>query len=152
LKAQANALAESFVDSFKTELIADRVWRSRAQLEIATVEYIGWFNHDRLHEALGDIPPVEFEQLHHARQAAISGNGSVAAISPRTADGLTTRPISRVGVDFASDRSLATKTAPAALFVSDVDRARTAPGPVEGRNASAGLCALRYRADRSNRK
>jgi putative transposase len=42
-----NALAESFVDSFKTELIADRVWRSRMQLELAVVEYIAWFNHDR---------------------------------------------------------------------------------------------------------
>ena len=57
-----NALAESFIDSYKTELIADRVWRSRAQLELATVEYIGWCNHDRLHEALADIPPVEGEQ------------------------------------------------------------------------------------------
>ncbi|MCA1700488.1 MAG: integrase core domain-containing protein, partial [Actinobacteria bacterium] len=42
--AYDNALAESFVDSFKTELIADRVWRSRSQLELATVEWIGWFN------------------------------------------------------------------------------------------------------------
>ncbi len=58
-----NALAESFVDSFKTELIADRVWRSRAQLELATVEYIGWFNDARLHQALGDLPPSEFERL-----------------------------------------------------------------------------------------
>ena len=40
--AYDNALAESFVDSFKTELITDRVWRSRSQLEIAIVEYIGW--------------------------------------------------------------------------------------------------------------
>ena len=82
-----NALAESFVDSFKTELIADRVWRSRTQLELAVVEYVGWFNHDRLHGALGDIPPVEFEQLHAAK-TAISGNGSVAALSPRPADRL----------------------------------------------------------------
>jgi putative transposase len=67
--AYDNAMAESFVDSFKTELIADRVWRSRAQLELAVVEYIGWFNHDRLHQALGDIPPAEFEQ-HHARRFA----------------------------------------------------------------------------------
>ena len=52
------------MDSYKTELIADRVWRSRAQLELATVEYVGWFNHERLHEALGDIPPIEFEQRH----------------------------------------------------------------------------------------
>ena len=59
--AYDNALAESFVDSFKTELIADRVWRSRSQLELAVVEYIGWFNHDRLHQALGDRPPAEFE-------------------------------------------------------------------------------------------
>jgi putative transposase len=42
--AYDNAMAESFVDSFKTELIADRVWRSRTQLELAVVEYIGWFN------------------------------------------------------------------------------------------------------------
>ena len=37
-------MAESFVDSFKTELIADRVWRTRSQLELAIVEYVGWFN------------------------------------------------------------------------------------------------------------
>jgi putative transposase len=60
--AYDNALAESFVDSFKTELISDRVWRSRSQLELAVVEYIGWFNNVRLHEALGDIPPAEFEE------------------------------------------------------------------------------------------
>ncbi len=57
-----NALAESFVDSLKTELIADRVWRTRTQLELAIVEYVGWFNGARLHEALGDRPPAEFEQ------------------------------------------------------------------------------------------
>jgi len=61
--AYDNALAESFVDSFKTELIADRVWRTRAQLELAVVEYIGWFNDSRLHQALGDLPPSEFERL-----------------------------------------------------------------------------------------
>jgi putative transposase len=59
-----NALAESFVDSFKTELIADRVWKTRSQLELAIVHYVGWFNHERLHSALGDIPPVEFEALN----------------------------------------------------------------------------------------
>jgi putative transposase len=65
--AYDNALAESFVDSFKTELIADRVWRTRAQLELAVVEYISWFNHDRLHESDGDIPPAELEALHARR-------------------------------------------------------------------------------------
>ena len=62
--AYDNALAESFVDSFKTELIRDRVWRSRSQLELAVVEYIGWYNHARLHESLGYIPPIEYEQQH----------------------------------------------------------------------------------------
>ena len=61
--AYDNAMAESFVDSFKTELIADRVWRTRSQLELAIVEYIGWFNSSRLHGALGDRPPAEFEAL-----------------------------------------------------------------------------------------
>jgi len=59
--AYDNALAESFVDTFKTELITDRVWRTQAQLEQAIVEYIGWYNQDRLHEALGDRPPAEYE-------------------------------------------------------------------------------------------
>jgi putative transposase len=62
--AYDNALAESFVDSFKTELIADRAWRTRSQLELAIVEYVGWFNTSRLHESLGDLPPAEFEALH----------------------------------------------------------------------------------------
>jgi putative transposase len=65
--AYDNAMAESFVDTLKTELIADRVWRTRSQLELAIVEYLGWFNHDRLHESLSDIPPAEFEALHAPR-------------------------------------------------------------------------------------
>jgi putative transposase len=62
--AYDNAMAESFVDSFKTELLADRVFRTRSQLEFGVVEYISWFNNDRLHESLGDAPPAEFEALH----------------------------------------------------------------------------------------
>jgi putative transposase len=65
--AYDNAMAESFVDSFKTELIADRSWRSRTQLELAVVEYIAWFNNDRLHESLGDRSPAEFEGLYVAQ-------------------------------------------------------------------------------------
>jgi len=65
--AYDNAMAESFVDTVKTELIADRVWRSRDQLELAIVEYLGWFNTSRLHESLGDLTPAEFEALHAAR-------------------------------------------------------------------------------------
>jgi putative transposase len=65
--AYDNAMAESFVDTFKTELIADRVWRTRSQLELAIVEWVAWFNTERLHEYLGDIPPAEFEHLYARR-------------------------------------------------------------------------------------
>jgi len=64
-----NALSESFVDSYKTELIADRVWRTNAQLELATVNYVGWFNHRRLHSSIGNRPPVEHEREYWARVA-----------------------------------------------------------------------------------
>jgi putative transposase len=66
-EAYDNALAESFVDTIKTELIRDRVWQTRSQLELALVEYLGWFNDARLHESLGDLTPAEFEALHAAR-------------------------------------------------------------------------------------
>jgi putative transposase len=64
--AYDNSMAESFVDSFKTELIADRVWRTRTQLELAIVEWVAWFNNDRLHESLEDRPPAEIEALYAA--------------------------------------------------------------------------------------
>ncbi len=67
--AYDNAMAESFVDSFKTELVADRVWRTRNQLELAVVEYVAWFNDERLHENLGDRPPREIEELYAAKSS-----------------------------------------------------------------------------------
>lgn len=70
--AYDNAMAESFVDSFKTELIGDRVWRTRSELELAIVEFVHWFNNVRLHSSLGDIPPVEAEALYAAQ-----GGGSL---------------------------------------------------------------------------
>lgn len=86
--AYDNAMAESFVDSFKTELIADRVWRTRSQLELAVVEWIGWFNHSRLHEALGYLPPGEYEQLH-AHSGPLTGRDeATVAVSLRSPYGL----------------------------------------------------------------
>jgi putative transposase len=48
-------------------VIRDRVWRTRTQLEFAIVEYVAWFNNDRLHASLGDLPPAEFQRLHARR-------------------------------------------------------------------------------------
>jgi putative transposase len=110
--AYDNAMAESFVDSYKTELIADRVWRTRAQLELATLEWVAWFNHERLHESLGDIPPLEFEQLHAtdvALESPIAGKGSLGP-SERT-DGLTTRRFETGAVKIAADTLISTEIA-----------------------------------------
>ncbi len=133
-----NALAESFVDSYKTELIADRVWRTRSQLELATVEWVGWFNTVRLHSSLGDIPPIEFEAQH----AAIAVDQSVAAFSPTTAaNGLTASRAMTIGVDFAAP--------PPVVSVNDLElsagSAQAATRSVKGRNATAGLSDLRVR-------
>jgi len=57
-----NALAEAFNSLFKAELIRNRgPWRGVNDLEIATAEYIDWFNHRRLHGEIGYRPPVKVE-------------------------------------------------------------------------------------------
>lgn len=63
-----NALAESFNGLYKTELIRHRgPWRGLDDVEYATLEYVDWFNHHRLHGELGMRPPAEFEAIQ-ARQ------------------------------------------------------------------------------------
>jgi putative transposase len=139
-----NALAESFVDSYKTELIADRVWRTRSQLELATVEWVSWFNHERLHEALGDIPPVEFEQRHALAEpgdVAFSGNGSVARVAPRAADDRRTRRFSTLGVENAADSPIEAVDASAPLSATAQAARAVIPVPTP----AAGLSDLRFR-------
>ena len=59
-----NALAESFNGLYKAELIRHRgPWRGLDDVEYATLEYVAWFNHCRLHGELGMRPPAEFEAL-----------------------------------------------------------------------------------------
>jgi putative transposase len=66
-----NALAETVNGLFKTELIRRRgPWRSLEHVELATAEWVDWWNHQRLHGAVGDIPPAEFEALYHQQQCA----------------------------------------------------------------------------------
>jgi transposase InsO family protein len=65
-----NALAETINGLFKTEIIhPNGPWRSLEEVEFATLEWVDWFNHRRLLGPIGDIPPVEFEQLYYERQA-----------------------------------------------------------------------------------
>ncbi|HEU5473302.1 MAG TPA: IS3 family transposase [Actinophytocola sp.] len=60
-----NAMTEAFNSLYKAELVRNKgPWRGLDDLEIATVEYIDWYNNRRLHGELGHIPPAEHEQLH----------------------------------------------------------------------------------------
>jgi putative transposase len=74
--AYDNALAESVIGLFKTELIKPRgPWRTAEQVELATLEYVDWFNHRRLYEACGDIPPAELEAAYYSQNAVLAEAG-----------------------------------------------------------------------------
>ena len=61
-----NALAETIIGLFKTEIIHQRgPWRHLEAVEYATLEWVDWFNHRRLLEPIGNIPPAEFEATYH---------------------------------------------------------------------------------------
>lgn len=75
-----NALAESVNASYKTEPIyRRRPWRTVEQVELATLEYVWWYNHQRLHEALGYRTPAEYEAaLTGASQVRETANPALA--------------------------------------------------------------------------
>lgn len=62
--AYDNAMAEAWVATYKTELVDGRPYPSFEHAEHAALSWIGFYNTERLHEALGDIPPAEYEALH----------------------------------------------------------------------------------------
>jgi putative transposase len=61
-----NALAETIIGLFKAELIRRRgPWKGLDDVEYATLEWVDWFNHRRLLEPIGHVPPAEFEAAYH---------------------------------------------------------------------------------------
>jgi putative transposase len=63
-----NALMESTIGLYKTELIKPRgPWRSLAEVELATAEWVDWYNAKRLHSAIGHVPPAEYESMYYAQ-------------------------------------------------------------------------------------
>ena len=66
--AYDNALAESVIGLFKTEVIQRKgPWRSLEAVEFATLAWVDWFNNRRLLGPIGDIPPAEFEAQYYAQ-------------------------------------------------------------------------------------
>ena len=66
-----NALAEAVNALYKTELIKRQgPWRNAEHVELATLAYVEWFNHRRLHSEIGDIPPAEMEANHYHHHRA----------------------------------------------------------------------------------
>ena len=72
-----NALAESVIGLFKTEVIRrSGPWKNLEHVEFATLTWVSWYNKQRLHGAIGNIPPVEFEAGYYEAQetpAAVAG-------------------------------------------------------------------------------
>jgi putative transposase len=66
-----NALAETINGLFKTEVVRRRgPWRSVEAVELATLTWVDWFNHRRLLEPIGNVPPAEAEARYHAELEA----------------------------------------------------------------------------------
>lgn len=62
-----NALAETINGIYKAEVIHRRsAWKTRESVELATLEWVAWFNHHRLLEPIGYIPPAEAEANYYA--------------------------------------------------------------------------------------
>jgi putative transposase len=61
-----NALAETTIGLYKTEKIhREGPWRTLADVELATLEWVDWYNHARLHSACGGVSPAQYEQHHN---------------------------------------------------------------------------------------
>ena len=71
-----NALAESVIGLYKSELIFNRgPWRTVEDVELATLSWVHWWNTTRLHSAIGYLPPAEFEAVHYARSQPVNEAG-----------------------------------------------------------------------------
>ncbi len=75
--AYDNAMAEAFVATFKAELVAGRRFTGFEAAEHEALRWISFYNRERLHEQLGDVPPAEFEERFRETH-----NGSYRAVEP----------------------------------------------------------------------
>ena len=69
--AHDNAMMESTIGLYKTELVHERWWVSIAELEAATAAWVAWFNNQRLHSALGYLSPARFEAEYYEQRDSL---------------------------------------------------------------------------------
>ncbi len=67
-----NALAETINGLYKAEVIHRRSWRNLEAVELATLDWVDWFNHKRLLGPIGNIPPAEAEAVYHLQQRELA--------------------------------------------------------------------------------
>jgi putative transposase len=68
-----NALAETIIGLYKTELIHRRKpWKTVEDVEMATARWVDWFNNQRIYQHCGDIPPAALESAHYAQRRAVA--------------------------------------------------------------------------------
>ncbi len=136
-----NAVCETFHATLKKEKIYRQSWPTRAAARTAIFAYIeGWYNPRRRHSTLAYLSPIEFERQHAeavqpALEALIQANGSVEGTPPRPSDGLTTRRVSTVGVNFVPNGQISPENAlPPPTGVRSGRQ-----NPIKGRTAIPGL-------------
>lgn len=67
-----NALAESQIGLYKSELIDNQPWRNRGNVEIETLDWVHWFNTERTHESIDDLTPIQVEQVHYTHRTRLA--------------------------------------------------------------------------------
>jgi transposase InsO family protein len=74
-----NALAETINGLYKAEMIHRRApWKTKESVELATLEGVSWFNHHRLLQPIGYVPPAEFEANYYRLERRV-----LKILSPR---------------------------------------------------------------------
>ena len=70
-----NALAESQIGIYKSELINHQPWKDCEHVEIETLDWAHWFNTERPHESIDDLTPVQAEQFHYTHRTRLAETG-----------------------------------------------------------------------------
>lgn len=70
-----NALAESQIGLYKSELINNQPWKDCEHVEIGTLDWVHWFNNERPHESIDDLTPVQAEQFHYTHRTRLTETG-----------------------------------------------------------------------------